>query len=79
MSGITADEWMAEIDRLRPERHHRAAEFRPEHDAAILAARDKKPPLSWAELSLLAKGWGWPASAPGTLLKRYRELKAAGK
>lgn len=73
--GINFEEWMQEIERCRPLRHYNAATFLPEHDRAILAARDRTPKVTWTRLSQLAAEWGWPASSKGALGARYRQLK----
>lgn len=79
MSGINLDEWLEEIERLRPEAGSQNAQFLPEHDAVLVAARSKDPPVPWPVLSGFARSHGWPAHNPTTLRNRLKIALAALK
>ena len=76
MTEIRLDEWLAEIERLRPKV---GEHFRPEHDKVLIAARTKKPPVPWDKLARFAQDAGWPVHNPTTLRHRLGVLLADEK
>jgi len=72
-SGITEEEWKAEIDKVRPKALK--GKLTEEQYKRIKYAREKTPPLEWKDIAKLWETWGYDKTATATIQTRYKRYK----